>query len=67
MRGANGEKRRRRRRRRRRQIPELGAGRRSGVPGVVVVGRDGAEKQFLHTEASGAAALREWDVDAHRW
>ena len=49
------------------QVAELGAGRRSGVPGLVVVWRGGEELQFLHTEARGAAALREWDLDAGRW
>jgi hypothetical protein len=34
---------------------------------VVVVGPAGQERQFLHTEARGAAALRDWDLDAHRW
>ena len=47
-----------------REAQELGmAGRRSGVPAVVVIGPDGAEKAFLPGERHGSAALREWQPE----
>jgi nucleoredoxin len=44
----------------------FGTGRRSGVPALVVLDRDGQELAFLAAEAKGAAALRDWPLDDPR-
>jgi len=43
---------------------KLGAGRRSGVPALVVLdGREGTEMAFLAAEAEGVQALSSWPLD----
>ena len=44
-----------------REIGEFGPLRRSGVPCVVVISRQGDEVSFIAGERYGAAALREWE------
>jgi nucleoredoxin len=44
----------------------FGTGRRSGVPALVVLDRDGHELAFLAAEAKGVAALRDWPLDDPR-
>ena len=47
-----------------REVGTFGFGRRSGVPCVVVIDREGRELSFLQGERYGAAALREWEPKA---
>lgn len=44
----------------------FGTGRRSGVPALVVLDRDGHELAFLAAESKGAAALQDWPLDDPR-
>ena len=46
-----------------REAPKLGAGRRSGVPAVVVLSPEGDELAFVDAESRGAAALKKWNLD----
>ena len=45
---------------------EFGLGRRSGVPALVVLDKDGNELEFLPTEAQGVRALNAWPLDDER-
>ena len=42
---------------------KLGFGRRSGVPALVVLGKEGTEMEFLAAEAEGVKALSSWPLD----
>ncbi|CEL98253.1 unnamed protein product [Vitrella brassicaformis CCMP3155] len=44
-----------------------GMTRRAGVPGVVVIGSDGHELQFMDTERKGGGALDQWDFEHKLW
>uniref|UniRef100_A0A7S0HY34 Thioredoxin domain-containing protein n=1 Tax=Hanusia phi TaxID=3032 RepID=A0A7S0HY34_9CRYP len=45
----------------------LGFDRRSGIPGMVVIGSDGNEVTYMNTESKGIRALEAWDLDANAW
>ncbi|EKX45721.1 hypothetical protein GUITHDRAFT_108595 [Guillardia theta CCMP2712] len=45
----------------------LGFDRRSGIPGMVVIGRDGNEITYMNTESKGVKALEAWNLDSNAW
>ena len=46
---------------------KLGFGRRSGVPALVVIDKEGSELAFIDAERRGQAALDKWPIDEGRW
>ena len=45
------------------EMLKLGAGRRSGVPAIVVLNPEGEEVAFVDAERSGAASLKKWPLE----